>query len=189
MRARVGEEGDAHVERIRDLFVGRRLPLLVFVIIWAGVLALTVVTWQTDPSGYSIGLHPGMIAPHLLLPVLLGVTVAWRRHALSAPPSGTCAWMGLVFGVAHAAAWWVMDVAWLPAVAEPASTWAEALGMATGYAMASIVLCVAGGWAARALGSLGRHQDQPTQRGEAADPAAPDVLAGENPRRISDLLR
>lgn len=61
-----------------SLVENHRRSALVFLIIWLGVLVLTVVTWIDEPE--MRGMHPVAVVAHLLLPAVAGAVVGWWRR-------------------------------------------------------------------------------------------------------------
>jgi hypothetical protein len=133
---------------------------ILFLVLWVAVLVGTVVTWQIDAGGHSVGMNPGAIPFHLVLPLIVGALVAgWCREALR-PFGKACALAGLVFGVIHFAVLLLVDSLWIPAVENGLSLpdyAAEAAGFAAAYALISVVLSMVGG-EGRARLAYGLHR-------------------------------
>jgi hypothetical protein len=103
---------------------------------------------------------------HLLLPLILGVLLRWRRAGSPRPIVKRCALAGLAYSLVHIACFVLVDALWIPRVqlqAQPADVLAEALGFALGYTFISVVLSIAGGtgltWLATAF--RGQHPSGP----------------------------
>jgi hypothetical protein len=126
---------------------------LIFLILWAAAWAVTALTWERDAAGYSVGMNPGAIPLHVVLPIVLGVLIGARGR----PRGGSwraCMIAGVAFGIVEFAVLSVLDVLWLPAAAaEPPFSELVVGGIVgTGiYAVACGVLAPLGGWVGRAL--------------------------------------
>jgi hypothetical protein len=125
-----------------------------FLVAWVGTWLVTIVTWERDPAGYSVGMSPIAIPFHFILPALLGalVEVAWRGPPAAA--TRAYALIGGAFGAIHYALLWPVDAVWLPPVESVRSAsdfWAEAVAFGLGYTAICGFLGVAGGRVSRAV--------------------------------------
>jgi len=124
------------------------LAALLFLLLWTAVWLVTVVTWERDPAGYSVGMRPVAIPLHLVLPLVLGALVGLSRSAAGRPFMSTCALAGVIFGLMHFALLWLVDALWLPeapAALGPSDLAAEAVAVAATYAVSCVVLAMIGG--------------------------------------------
>ncbi len=79
-----------------------RRPLVILLILFVGLWAVTIATWIFDEAGYSAGMPMPIFALHLLAPLLVGLIVGWRRLSLwSGAKAGAIA--GALFGAANIA--------------------------------------------------------------------------------------
>lgn len=129
-------------------------PAGVFLALWFATWLVTVLTWERDAAGHSIGMAPPAIALHLVLPIVLGlVVVAWRAHGSSRSYGGQCALAGAVFGFFEFGVLALVDVLWLPQLetALPASEFLlGTLAGAVAYSALCVLLCLLGGWLGKA---------------------------------------
>jgi hypothetical protein len=127
---------------------------LLFVGLWLATWVVTVVTWERDAAGFSIGMNPVAIPLHMVLPLLLGTLIGRYGSAPPATLSRTCGFAGAVFGVVHFALLALVDVLWLPEV-ESSPPFTELVGGALVGAFLYALICVAlsmiGGRASQAL--------------------------------------
>jgi len=134
-----------------------RLVSLFFLILWASAWAVTVVTWERDAVGHSVGMNPIAIPLHLVLPCVLGGLLGARASSAGRSPWRVCALAGLVFGVVQFGVLWLVDGLWLPAAEFEQPFWEMAVGAIVGaviYAAVCAVLAVVGG---KVGGTLGRR--------------------------------
>jgi hypothetical protein len=132
-----------------------RVSLLPLLMLWAGAWLVTVVTWETDAAGYSVGMSPFAIPLHLLLPFLVGVVVGARPTATPRKAGRACGIAGGLFGLIHFGVFWIVDLLWIPPVETPpppADFAAEAVGWIIGYVIICMALAVLGGKARAAVG-------------------------------------
>jgi hypothetical protein len=96
----------------------RRHPVAtsLFAVLWLATWVVTVLTWERDATGYSIGMSPSAIPPHLVLPLLLGIIVGLYTTAAAGLRTKRCAVAGLVFGLVEFGILALVDLAWLPQV-------------------------------------------------------------------------
>jgi hypothetical protein len=130
-----------------------RLAALFFLGLWLATWLVTVVTWERDAAGFSIGMAPFAIPLHLLLPLVLGALMWLTRSDAPGTLLRTCALAGAIFGIVHAAVFSLVDLLWLPQVESPppfAELAAGALLTAAMYAGACAGLSVIGGGFSRA---------------------------------------
>lgn len=131
-----------------------RLAALLFSVLWVCAWAVTVVTWEHDAAGYSVGMNPVAIPLHLVLPFALGGLVGLGRSIASRAFWKTCALAGLAFGIAEFGILWLVDVLWLPAAELETPFWEMAAGAVVGtviYAAVCVVLSMLGGKVGRTL--------------------------------------
>jgi hypothetical protein len=124
------------------------LATSMFAVLWLVTWLVTVLTWERDAAGYSIGMNLIAIPLHLALPLVLGVVVARCWADAPGARAKRCALAGLVFGFVEFGVLWLVDVLWLPALeTEPAflDEAAGALVGATLYAAGCVVLAMLGG--------------------------------------------
>jgi len=131
-----------------------RLATLLFLLLWAATWLVTVVTWERDAAGFSIGMAPLAIPLHLVLPLTLGALITLYRSNTPGTLLRTCALAGAIFGVVHFAILSLVDVLWLPEV-ESSPPFADLAGGtivgAFVYAGVCVVLSMIGGGVSRAL--------------------------------------
>ena len=135
-----------------------RLVALFVLVLWASAWAVTVVTWERDAAGYSVGMNPIAIPLHLVLPLVLGGLVGSRASGAGRSSWRVCALAGLVFGVMQFGLLWLVDGLWLPAAEFEQPFWEMAVGAIVGtviYAAVCAVLAVVGGKVGRTLGRRG----------------------------------
>lgn len=149
---------------MRQLWQGvrtHRWPLLLFLGLWLGTWVVTVVTWERDAAGFSIGMAPFAIPLHLLLPLVLGALMWLYRSDAPGALLRTCAFAGAIFGIVHAAVFSLVDLLWLPQVESPppfAELAAGALLTAALYAGGCVVLSTVGGRFSRACAANLRNR-------------------------------
>lgn len=88
---------------------------LTFAVVWASAWVATVLTWERDAAGYSIGMALSVVPLHFVLPVLLGVVIALRESKSGAAWVKGCALAGMVFGLVQFGILSVVGFLWLPA--------------------------------------------------------------------------
>lgn len=142
---------------MRHLWQGirtHRLSGLLFLALWLATWVVTVVTWEQDANGFSLGMEPLAVPLHLVLPLILGALV--RMYGSNAPGTflRTCALAGTIFAIAHFAILSLVDVLWLPEL-QFSPPFAElAAGTMFGailYAAVCVVLSMIGGGVSRAF--------------------------------------
>jgi hypothetical protein len=129
---------------------------LLFILLWIATWVGTVVTWERDPAGYSVGMSPIAIPFHFVLPTLLGALVGTAWHGTPHGISKAYALVGGAFGAVHFALLWPVDAVWLPDVQSGLSRSefvAEAVGFALGYTAICVGLGVFGGRLSRVVRS------------------------------------
>lgn len=175
--------------RLRDAARREFRPLVAFGAGWVTVWVVTVFTWETDAAGASVGMWQGAIALHVVLPLWLGSIVGVRSGLHKGSLLRACLGLAAIFSLIHGALFVAFDtVLWSNLVTEAANTVIERLAIAVGYLVLAMGLSVVGGVAGRRW--THRWVSRPARgRDESSDPAVPAVLAGEQPRRIEDLLR
>lgn len=147
------------MRRLLDEIRTHSIAAALFVVLWAITWTITVVTWERDAAGYSVGMASIAIPLHLLLPLVLGVLVGSGSHS-PRTLTRTCGVAGLVFGFVHFAILWLVDVLWLPEVeSRPpfADLAAEAVGFTLVYAIICVVLAIVGGRLGSALATRFSH--------------------------------
>lgn len=147
-----------------------RLVALLFSVLWVCAWAVTVVTWERDAAGYSVGMNPVAIPLHLVLPFVLGGLVGLRRAGTRSASGRVCTLVGLAFGVVQFGILWLADVLWLPAVESEAPFWEMAVGAMVGtviYAAVCVVLGVLGGKVGRTLAPRRSDGEAPREPAEA----------------------
>jgi len=141
----------------------RLRPALVFLALWMLTWAVTVVTWEHDAAGYSVGMGAIAMPLHLILPLVLGALLMNARSDSPATVVKRCALAGLGFSVLHCGILVLLDTWWLPTVAAapPRSEFlAGTLVLLAVYGCASAGLCVIGGVATHTIRSR-PHRDTP----------------------------
>ncbi len=175
--------------RLREAVRRESRPLLLFGIGWMSVWVVTIATWETDPAGASVGMSPGSIPLHVVLPVGMGLIIGLRSGFGAGTLVRVCLGAATILSLVHAALFASLDaLLWSEPAIGAADSTMEGLAFAVGYLALALGLSVIGGmvgwwWAHR------RGVRATRDRGESSDPAVPAVLAGEQPRRIEDLLR
>lgn len=142
----------------------RRHPLAtsLFGLLWLATWALTVLTWERDAAGYSIGMSPSVIPLHCALPVFLGVIVGLYATAALGFRARRFALVGAVFGVVEFVILALVDLVWLPAVEVPQPLSEMVVGAIVGaliYAGISAVLSILGGGLGAGWTSLSHRAD------------------------------
>lgn len=135
-----------------------RLAALLFLVLWVCAWAVTIITWERDAAGYSVGMNPVAIPLHFVLPLVLGILVGLPRRGGGHGSWKACALAGSVFGVVEFGVLWLVEGLWLPAAASEAPLSELAVGAIVGaviYAAVCAVLAVVGGKVGRALGRRG----------------------------------
>lgn len=74
-------------------------------LVWLGAIlailwVITIATWIFDESGYSTGMPGPVFALHMLVPLLVGLIVGWRKIGLW-PGAKAGAFAGALFGAAN----------------------------------------------------------------------------------------
>jgi len=147
---------------MREIWHGirtHRLAVLLFLMFWASAWLVTVITWERDVAGYSVGMNSIAIPLHFVLPFVVGGLVGLSRSSTPSALWKACALAGLVFGVIHFAVLWLVDVLWLPEVESGpgfSELAAEALAFTLTYAAICVVLSMIGGRVSRAFEAV-RH--------------------------------
>lgn len=129
-----------------------RLAALLFAVLWLSTWFVTVMTWEKDAAGFSIGMAPIAIPLHLLLPLILGLLPGLIRH--DASPWKSYMLTGAIFAIAHFFILSLVDLLWLPAVKDSPPLAELAAGTLVGavvYAAVCVVLSLLGGWIGRML--------------------------------------
>jgi len=145
---------------MREIWHGirtHRLAALLFLVFWGSAWLLTVITWERDAAGYSVGMNSIAIPLHFVLPLVVGGLVGLSQSSASSAFWKACALAGLVFGVIHFAVLWLVDVLWLPEVESGpgfSELAAEALAFTLTYAAICVVLSMIGGKVSRAFAAV-----------------------------------
>ena len=175
--------------RLREAARRESRPLLLFGVGWVSVWVVTIVTWETDTAGASVGIWPGAIPLHVILPLGMGLIIGLRSGFAAGHIARVSLGAATVFWLVHAALFASLDALfWSEPVIGAADSVMEGLAFAIGYLALALGLSVIGG----VVGWWWRHRRGARAtpgRGGSSDPAVPAVLAGEQPRRIEDLLR
>jgi hypothetical protein len=139
---------------------GRPFGAALLAALWLATWLLTVLTWERDAAGYSIGMAPIAIPLHLVLPLLLGVVVAHYRDDPPGARAKACALAGLVFGFLEFGVLCLMDLLWIPPVESPQPFWELAAGVLVGavvYAAVCVILGMLGGALRAGLATSTHH--------------------------------
>ena len=137
------------------------LAALLFLALWLTTWLVTVVTWERDAAGFSIGMAPLAIPLHLLLPLVLGALVWLYRSSAPSTLLRSCAFIGAIFGLVHATVFSLVDVLWLPQVESSPPLGELAAGAAVAavvYAGVCVVLSTIGGAISRACAARLRQR-------------------------------
>lgn len=133
------------------------MAIAVFSLLWLVTWGVTVLTWERDAAGYSIGMAPGAIPLHLILPILLGGVVGLYATNPPGVNAKGCTLAGLALGLVQFGVLSIVDFLWLPA-AEPGlpigDLVAGTLVGAVAYAGVCAVLGVLGGGIRAGLGAM-----------------------------------
>ena len=115
---------------------------------WLASWLLTVLTWESDASGYSVGMAPVAIAMHAMMPIVLGLTMrvptdsSRLLHIKEWVVAGLALGFFQFFVLAFVVKWW------LPVVESPPAMLDLVAGTAAGailYAGLCAVLSIVGG--------------------------------------------
>jgi apolipoprotein N-acyltransferase len=132
----------------------RRHPLAtaIFTVLWLATWLVTILTWERDAAGRSVGMHRVAIPLHFVLPLVLGTVLALAAPGDRAPVR-RCVLGGIIFGIVEFVILALFDALWLPAPEPPTPVGELVIGTAAGavlYAVACAVLsALAGGLATR----------------------------------------
>ena len=125
-----------------------RLAAILFLVLWFVTWLATIVTWERDAAGFSVGMGSLVRPLHLALPLLLGVLAGLYRGKPLRTLLGICALAGVTFGAVHFAILALVDALWLPSVEASPPFLELAAGAMVGallYAGACTLLCMLGG--------------------------------------------
>jgi len=133
-----------------------------FTLLWLATWVVTVLTWERDAAGYSIGMSPSAIPLHFALPVFLGVIVGLYATTTLGFRARRFALAGAVFGVVEFAILALVDLVWLPAVEVPQPVSELVVGAMVGaviYGGICAVLSLLGGGLGAGWTSLSQRAD------------------------------
>lgn len=97
------------------------VPVLPLLVGWTAVWLLTVVTWETDAAGSSVGTSPFVIPFHLLLPFAVGILAGARSSTSPRTERQVCGIAGGVVGMRNFGILLIVGPLWLPPVESPLS--------------------------------------------------------------------
>jgi hypothetical protein len=127
----------------------QRHPLVIAaaITLWAIAWMVTVLTWQRDAAGYSVGMAPAAIVLHLLLPIALGGLAAHLNQSSVAQQLKAGALFGLAFGAFEFLVLLPVDLLWLPSLASEPPLTEQLFGTLAGmlvYMLLSLLLSTIG---------------------------------------------